>query len=333
MTAYNTNTEYYMSEPEYDNWEEYISDDNDNYQVEQPQPLAVKKPKEETPQERQEREEREEKIKKELEMIKDKLNWVDQEKKIICINTDLDTKEFPNLSPKIIKKDRVQLKPIRPNKISNTKFIITGKSYSEESKEKIKREFDNEIKRKVAFETLANKETLDKKLIKTKICNSLEKIEKCPHGENCRFAHSLDELNISNCLFGQQCRFVRCFNGNVVNTGKKTCHHKHPDESVDCFFKRTGLDKYKKKSCEPLVLDLKKGEIDYQKDRMQGINWATKLKPTNVDNQLAIKTKISSTQITSEVNEIILRVPKELAMQAMELTLKNSTKSIRVEII
>lgn len=324
MAAYKMNTEYF-SEQEYDNWEEYISDDDEEYQVEQV-PIAAKKP--ETPEQRAAQEE---KLKHELAMISDKLNWVNQKKEEIV--TNLDTEEFPCLGKTSEKKERPQFKPIHPkgSKVSNKKFVVTGMSYAEESREKVKKEIEDDNKRTVAFEALADKETLEKKLVKTKMCNSVTKMETCPHGENCRFAHSLSELNVSNCLFEHQCRFVRSYNGKVSNVGRKTCEHKHPDESVEEFYKRTGLDKYREKPkieeksrLEPLVLDLakmQKAKEEYQRDRAEGINWAAKLAPR------------PEVPKPASIEETVLRVPKELALQAMELAIKSGKKAIRVEII
>ena len=73
---------------------------------------------------------------------------------------------------------------------------------------------------------------------RTKMCS----YAKCPHGVNCRFAHSIKELNILNCMF-DDCKLVRMVdNDKYVNTHKnKRCERRHKNESDVNFFIRTGI--------------------------------------------------------------------------------------------
>jgi hypothetical protein len=127
-----------------------------------------------------------------------------------------------------------------------TKIMLGHRSYEDELREKDSYyEQENTDQRTSVYDILADKEKLASTLIKSKMCSSVDKNEECQHGEDCRFAHSLDELKISNCLFEQRCRFVRMSNGNLVNNGEKVCSHKHPHETKEAFMSRTGLDRYK----------------------------------------------------------------------------------------
>jgi hypothetical protein len=92
-------------------------------------------------------------------------------------------------------------------------------------------------KRIEAFAALANKAAMDRKLLRTNMCKSVANNTPCPHGEKCRFAHSLDELNVSDCVFGDECRFI-AFRCNNSSKTCKTCRHKHPQESREEFFER-----------------------------------------------------------------------------------------------
>ena len=123
-----------------------------------------------------------------------------------------------------------------------TKIILGPRSYEDELREK---QEESLKQRTEAYGILADKEKLGMSLLKTRMCNSIDKSEPCQHEGNCRFAHDLSELNIAPCLFGENCRFVRAQNGKLFNTGEKVCNHKHPHESRECFLYRVGLNRYK----------------------------------------------------------------------------------------
>lgn len=96
--------------------------------------------------------------------------------------------------------------------------------------------------RENALNILSNKETLNKELAKTKLCNSVSEGKTCPYKEKCRFAHTVDELVIKECLFGERCIYV--FRKNSIwnnKAGKKVCFHRHTNESNDNYLIRTGL--------------------------------------------------------------------------------------------
>lgn len=58
--------------------------------------------------------------------------------------------------------------------------------------------------------------TNDKKNLKTKMCIH---IPNCVHGDNCKYAHTVEELNPRKCNFGSNCN------------KKDTCYYIHPNES------------------------------------------------------------------------------------------------------
>ena len=99
--------------------------------------------------------------------------------------------------------------------------------------------------RTAAFADLADKNKLEKVLTFTKLCKSVTGGTKCTH-KNCRFAHSLDQLQHRECRFGENCSFVKFDdNGNYANasfgrTGKK-CNCYHPGETTEMFSKRLNI--------------------------------------------------------------------------------------------
>jgi hypothetical protein len=133
------------------------------------------------------------------------------------------------------------------NKSIKTQLPIIFPSHIQSLKEARSKEinFKQNLGKKVnkqrsdAFERLSNREHLAKNLFKTSLCHSIERGEDCPHGKNCRFAHSLEELKTTNCFFGDQCKFVHNSTGKWYNKGYKICKHIHPGESNENFLHRT----------------------------------------------------------------------------------------------
>ena len=95
------------------------------------------------------------------------------------------------------------------------------------------------------FEDLSSKEKLAEVLKFTSLCRSVASKKKCYH-KDCRFAHSIDQLQQKDCRFGLGCKFVKKMeNGQYKNakfgrTGK-TCSCMHPGEHKRGFCIRMGL--------------------------------------------------------------------------------------------
>ena len=243
-------------------------------------------------------------------------------------------------------------------------------SLSESSTDKQKKTKRNVIKLVIPLKTY--KEELSDKYrearhatenLKTRMCNSLEKNETCLHGEECRFAHSLEELVTRDCHFKNKCRFVRIKSGKLVNDGDKICRNKHPQESQDDFITRTGLS----------YLNTEKPNADFACDRQTNYKCANEIKssikppsePTVIEPIfkfgsspfIVLPSAYSSSSMkfeglrtpntnphvpqtfkfgdtTSPIEkEIVLRVPKVLAIQALELAMNSGNRCIRVEVV
>jgi len=74
---------------------------------------------------------------------------------------------------------------------------------------------------------------VQKSNVKSRMCTSLLQNTGCKHGENCRFAHSVEELTPASCLFGKDCKFV--------NSKVRNCYFCHPFESKFEYCKRVGI--------------------------------------------------------------------------------------------
>ena len=76
---------------------------------------------------------------------------------------------------------------------------------------------------------------------KTKLCESVYTGNPCRHKSNCRFAHSLDEINVLECPFGNRCGFVQNRRGVFFNSEGKFCKFIHPEETRENYFSRNGI--------------------------------------------------------------------------------------------
>jgi hypothetical protein len=150
-----------------------------------------------------------------------------------------------------------------------------------------------------AFETFNDTKTSRESLRCTQMCSSVEDRTLCPHGERCRFAHSLDKLKKSACYFGDGCYFVNISKGGVFynkkassggkNKGKgvpvKICRRIHPGESEDNFYTRIGLAKFK----TPVVKV--KTDQDIEVERIRKVLADSELALEKAERDLVLKEK------------------------------------------
>jgi hypothetical protein len=73
----------------------------------------------------------------------------------------------------------------------------------------------------------------------TRMCSSIVAKKKCKHGAKCRFAHSIDQLEISECSFGARCKHVGRQGNVYVNKSERACQYMHPGETKKDVFERT----------------------------------------------------------------------------------------------
>ena len=243
------------------------------------------------------------------------------------------------------------------DKKSIVKLVVPIKTYKDELEDKYRQnerchDDQRHCQRAEAYNALSDKTKLGANLAKTRMCNSVEKNETCRHGGACRFAHSLEELVTRNCFFKTDCRFVRFEDGKLVNNGRDICRNKHPDESQNEFIERVGLSHYKTREHvpsrvptrvePPKVVTLEKSMHACDRYTTTTSSWASTLKaslkpavevPTVVAPPSPLVEKPLLEVPLEKKKEVVLRVPRELVMQALELAIKSGNTSIRVEVV
>ena len=83
----------------------------------------------------------------------------------------------------------------------------------------------------------------------TKLCKSVIKGFKRCLIANCKYAHSVKQLQIMKCIFDKNCR------------SKSTCNFKHSEETIKDYLIKKGYYKYRQISVEPTVLFKKEYSI------------------------------------------------------------------------
>ena len=75
---------------------------------------------------------------------------------------------------------------------------------------------------------------------KTIMCTNINNPGGCKYGVNCRYAHSVDELVVKTCDYGDQCIFVKYEDCKIVNDNdkNKVCTRKHPGETNVSYISR-----------------------------------------------------------------------------------------------
>ena len=87
------------------------------------------------------------------------------------------------------------------------------------------------------------KENEKKENIKTMICKNIKEGKECVYGNNCIYAHYLEDISPKECSFKDQCyriKYTKSIIRNVDNTNP--CGFLHPDETIEMFAKRQGAN-------------------------------------------------------------------------------------------
>ena len=101
------------------------------------------------------------------------------------------------------------------------------------------------LERSEVFDILGDKTKIQKELKFTKFCKFLKDKKECPHKNSCSFAHSIEQLRVSKCLFNDKCRLVTLKNNILVNVSKTNmCDHVHDKETLENYYSRIGLHQY-----------------------------------------------------------------------------------------
>ena len=185
----------------------------------------------------------------------------------------------------------------------------------------------------------------------TRPCNSLVKGVKCDKGLDCTYAHSTGQLKLTKCHFGSNCKNVICRSDFIenANTGKVCSFMHEPIETVNMYCKRVyGFDDTKPNEV------VKKSEVVATStaapntfnrfnrfDTFKSFNASAKpfkeimadeskeRENKNIKTYVTIPSSIPSS-ITSSEDKIVVDVPKDMAMQMLEMLVKSGKTNIEI---
>jgi len=173
----------------------------------------------------------------------------------------------------------------------------------------------------------------------TKMCRSVFTNKHCYHGERCRFAHSIEQLNPSKCGFGNMCDKIICDDFSCRNNPLRfVCEFIHPNETKETFCDRIGVTP---KNIIPVIPPAKFVTRDVKYNEVVGTTPSEKIcQPCT--SKLPAKQRMCSFILdgsvcphakcrfshTKSLEEFVLKVPEELAIQSVEIALKNGHKNI-----
>jgi len=209
-------------------------------------------------------EEAEEKKKKDEEEKKEQAEQAEEEDHFLATMS-----RNMGLVVKKAEKKKAEKKKRQRQRQRKTVIHIEGKSFLEKSREKRCASDSKYAKRTEAFDLLTDKKKQAEALKFTRLCRSVTSGKKCYH-KSCRFAHSVDQLQIRECRFGSSCLFVKHVRGPwYKNTPSKRsgkiCDCYHEGETKETFSKRMGLKYTPEKKAEIKVE--KKAEVKIAKTR------------------------------------------------------------------
>jgi len=183
----------------------------------------------------------------------------------------------------------------------------------------------------------------EQNLLKIKPCHFVllkegKKFGVC-YREECTFAHSLSELNIPKCIFGDNCKKIYAtWNHELYrNDFDKKCEFKHPFETTEEYFKRTKIE----------IPDLPKTHEHTRKPKKQDVVKQEKKQDVEIENCWTKPLQIeklekqieagSDNQIKTEIKPttecVKIMVPKDFVEKAIESAIKMGVLNFEVVII
>jgi len=205
----------------------------------------------------------------------------------------------------------------------------------------------------VSAETMNSDPSVEYKF--TRPCNSLVKGEKCEKGLDCTYAHSTGQLKLTKCHFGSNCKNVISGSDCIenANTGKVCSFLHEPIETVNMYCKRVyGFDDAKPHEVvkSEVVLTTPKTApktapktspktVSKTFNTFKTLNANAKpFKEIMADESKEresknIKTDVTiPSSVTSSDDKIVVDVPKDMAMQMLEMLVKSGKTNIELRI-
>ena len=284
--------------------------------------------------------------------------WGDMQTENTSVSNTSKTSEDDGGFKKVVnKKDKYNKNKDKINE-KNEKKMEKKKEKMEKKIEKFQKKNEKVLEVPFAFartnstvsaETMNSNPSTEYKF--TRPCNSLVKGIKCEKGLDCTYAHSTGQLKLTKCHFGSNCKNVICGSDCIenANTGKVCSFLHEPIETVNMYCKRV----YSFDDTKPNEV-VKKSEVVATStaapntfnrfnrfDTFKSFNASAKpfkeimadeskeRENKNIKTCVTIPSSIPSS-ITSSEDKIVVDVPKDMAMQMLEMLVKSGKTNIEI---
>ena len=154
--------------------------------------------------------------------------------------------------------------------------------------------------------------------------------DKCTR-EVCTFAHSLEELQIKECMYGYRCNRIhgtKNYNTGILDTTNK-CYYIHPNENKMEYYVRTGYEvpnlpkiRTKKQQIPNITID---------KTAVKQVPKGSWVKPVQIP-QEEIPKGVPKELVQEQTNEIVISVSKEKLTEVLEIIKSSGIKNFKIEI-
>lgn len=276
--------------------------------------------------------------------------WGDIEVENASVPTSSDKQSDDGFKKVVNKKDKYNKNKDKINDKKKEKMVKKAEKKIEKLQKKNEKVLEvpfafSRTNSTVSAETMSSDPSVEFKF--TRPCNSLIKGEKCEKGLDCTYAHSTGQLKLTKCHFGSNCKNVISGSDCVenANTGKVCSFLHEPVETVNMYCKRVyGFDDAKPhevvksevvptapkivsktfntfKTLNANAKPFKEIMADESKER----------ESKNIKTDVTIPSSVTSSVASSD-DKIVVDVPKDMAMQMLEMLVKSGKTNIELRI-
>ena len=149
----------------------------------------------------------------------------------------------------------------------------------------------------------------------TKMCNSFFDKKECEN-EECKYAHSTEQLKVSPCHFKEKCYLViKNLDGEYIQAEgcKKLCYFLHEGENMENYETR-------------VVNNMKKPQPRDPQPRKK----FDKVNENIISNLRVLKNRSTNDSTNDSENPVVLNVPVESAVDMLQALLKSGTKNVQL---
>jgi hypothetical protein len=170
----------------------------------------------------------------------------------------------------------------------------------------------------------------------TRMCVSVMENIPCVKGDECTYAHRVEDLKTTPCNFGEYCHHVRKDGDDYINNSEseKVCIFLHPEESLKNYEARALriiADKKRKSVDDINNQKSKKPRVTMTEAAFPALD-SVRTKPEEIKKIKTEDTKIEEPKQQKQLggDKIILNVPAHMAVEMLQMLIKNGKTNVEL---